>query len=145
MQLRIREWRQHFQLSQAALAAESGLSRETISAIENNRQAVDTNQLEAMATALHLRVSDLLDESPCPQCPFRQGPPPPSGPGEEPTGLTVHRTGQAPALRQAPTAKARARALRQRGEKAYARSVILLERLGPSAGVVLLTILPWVA
>jgi DNA-binding XRE family transcriptional regulator len=141
MQLRIREWRHHFQLSQAALAADSGLSRETISAIENNRQAVDTNQLEALATALHLRVSDLLDERPCPQCPYRHGPQPPSGPEEEPTALTVHRMGQAPEVRQATTARTRARALRQRGTQAYARSVALLARLGRSAGVVLLTAL----
>src|SRR5262245_38402497 len=142
MRLRIREWRQHFQMSQAALAADCGLSRETISAIETNRQPVNTDQLEVIAAALHLRVSDLLDESPCPHCPFRHGPPPPApGPDEEPPVLTLHRAGQSPEVHAASTTRARMRAAIQRAQRAQAQTEALLARLGRSAGVVVLAFL----
>src|SRR5262245_17651196 len=132
MRLRIREWRQHFQLSQATLAAESGLSRETISAIENDHQTVNIHQLEALASALHLRVSDLLDERPCPHCPYRQGPPPPEEP-PDPEALApvlrLHRGGEGVGDEGGVGVHARSRAAIRRARQVQAQARMLLAHL----------------
>lgn len=92
MLLRIKEWRQRFGLTQAQVAGQCGLSREMISALETGRYPATLPQLEKVAAALDLRVTDLLDErpAPCVGCPGAPAEDPAPGP-RRPTCLRLAR------------------------------------------------------
>lgn len=57
----IRARRRMMGLTQAALAKRSGVSKDTISRIENGQHNVRLNTLEAIAGAMGLRAVHLLD------------------------------------------------------------------------------------
>lgn len=61
MRLDIKKIRKNKGISQAKLAENSGVSRQTISNLENNPDAVTTTEtLMKIATALGVKVSDFL-------------------------------------------------------------------------------------
>lgn len=61
MQLNIKRARMEKGISQGALAKKSGVSRATISYLENNPDAVTTTEtLKKLACALRIKVSDFL-------------------------------------------------------------------------------------
>ena len=62
MKLLVKEARKSTGVSQESLAKLSGVSRATISDMENNKKAVTTTRtLEKIATALGKRVDQLID------------------------------------------------------------------------------------
>lgn len=129
MLLRIREWRHRAGMTQAQLAAACGLHRGHLSSLERGRYSASVDDLEAIAAALDLRVSDLLDER-CPVCPYRQKPPP--GPdGDEPEACPDH--APAPVIDLA-AVKAHTQAVQAYNQRL--RRVLL--RLGTSASLLLL-------
>ena len=61
MNFRIREIRDAQNISQEELAKRSGVSRATISGLENNPDAITTTEtLQKLAAALNVKVSDFL-------------------------------------------------------------------------------------
>ena len=66
MLLRVREFRRRAGLSQAALAVQTSVSREMISAIENGRHDPNTTKLTRIAQALHVPIWALFPEDPPP-------------------------------------------------------------------------------
>lgn len=56
----IRHYRRARGMNQLALATAAGLSQSDISRIERGQQALDTERLEALATALDVRPSDII-------------------------------------------------------------------------------------
>lgn len=61
MNFRIREIRDAKNISQEELAKRSGVSRATISGLENNPDAITTTEtLQKLAAALNVKVSDFL-------------------------------------------------------------------------------------
>lgn len=61
MEFRIREIRDARNISQEELARRSGVSRATISGLENNPNAITTTEtLQKLAAALDVKVSDFL-------------------------------------------------------------------------------------
>lgn len=61
MGYKIRERRQFLQMSQEELSTKSGVSRQTISSLENNpEKSVSTKTLEKIAAALDTTVGNLF-------------------------------------------------------------------------------------
>lgn len=61
MEFKIREIRDARNISQEELARRSGVSRATISGLENNPNAITTTEtLQKLAAALDVKVSDFL-------------------------------------------------------------------------------------
>lgn len=60
MRLQVRERRERIGMSQEELAKKSGISRQTISAIENGSQSVLTGTLVSIAKALDTTVDQLF-------------------------------------------------------------------------------------
>ena len=60
-QIFVREWRNHRNYSQEALANRAGLNQETISAIENGNINITLNTLEKIASALSTTPPSLYD------------------------------------------------------------------------------------
>nr|DAS35687.1 MAG TPA: putative transcriptional regulator [Caudoviricetes sp.] len=61
MKNKLREIREKLEITQDDLVKKSGISRTTISAIENNEEYVTTNKtLEKIAEALKLNVPDIF-------------------------------------------------------------------------------------
>ncbi|BBB91437.1 MAG TPA: helix-turn-helix transcriptional regulator [Methylomusa anaerophila] len=54
--------RRNKQIKQADLAAKVGISREHLSAVENNRETPSFSLLEKIATVLGVNVTELLDD-----------------------------------------------------------------------------------
>ncbi len=54
--------RRHKKLRQADLAATVGVSREHLSAVENNRETPSVSLLEKLAAALGVSVTELIDD-----------------------------------------------------------------------------------
>lgn len=63
MGYKIRDRREYLRMSQEELSAKSGISRQTISSIENNpEKSVSTKTLEKIASALDTTVGNLFFE-----------------------------------------------------------------------------------
>lgn len=62
MLLRIREIRELRKFNKSQLAKKAGVSKATISKIENYKESPTIETLEKIAIALDVKVSDLLDE-----------------------------------------------------------------------------------
>lgn len=72
---RIRVWRVLHERSQDELAAEAGVTRNFVSAIERGAQGLDAVRLRRLALAMNMSLGDLLAD------PDQAGAPTPSGPG----------------------------------------------------------------
>lgn len=63
MGYKIKERREYLRMSQEELSAKSGISRQTISSIENNpEKSVSTKTLEKIASALDTTIGKLFFE-----------------------------------------------------------------------------------
>jgi transcriptional regulator with XRE-family HTH domain len=59
---RVLKWRSEKQMSQAQLVKRSGLSRSTVSRLENGERVADTQTLSAVAKGLGIPLNWLLSE-----------------------------------------------------------------------------------
>jgi XRE family transcriptional regulator, aerobic/anaerobic benzoate catabolism transcriptional regulator len=70
---RVRAWRARRGMTRKALSADSGLSERFLADVESGKGNVSINSLQAVATALHISLLDLLQDPPRPAVARVQG------------------------------------------------------------------------